>query len=395
MLWAAAALFPGSRSWQNRPFARLRGEVVTERDVNGRPVSTVQNSEFHEGARELLEGHTYEVRIAPGMVQMRRHDLASFDRRRDAEVRLRAERIRRHREYLERMAVHAPMALALDPDEIDREVNAGMGLRRRGSVTRWSRRSQVRMIQRILQLDLAPLVRGVRSPVMITLTLPDRWLEVAPDAATIAAKFDLFRRKWAARWGAPAWIWKREFQLRGAPHFHLWTVPPVDDLQAFAAELRGMWSDALDITDERDARLHRLHGVDVSRADGMRARDPRRLAFYFLKESGASERKAYQNEPPAAWQGQESVGRYWGVRGIATAVVTVELDPENYEAVYAMLADEREAATGLHRTAEGELLNLRTGEFTPDPHAGWVAVPSGAEFAALLASALAPPDDPL
>lgn len=371
MLHAAAALFPAEPRTQERGFAHV-----------GRGI-------YPEAAREFAEGSWPELVIAPGMVTLRRRDRSAADRARTRAVERRQQEAR-HRSALIRQQTYAPMALALDDDEIARSLSSGV-MRTRGSIARWSHRSQTRLIQAVLSLDLAPLVSGTRSPVMVTLTLPDKWLAVAPDAETIAAKFDDFRRKWAARWGAPQWVWKREFQLRGAPHFHVWTVPPVDDLDAFARELRRMWSESLDITDERDRILHAIHGVDVSRADGMRARDPRRLAFYFLKESGASERKAYQNEPPAAWRDHESVGRYWGVRGIRRAQVTVEISPEDFEALYDRLADIRAAATGWHRDGEGQLINVRTGVVMADPMGGWVAVPSGTDFAVELAALLVEP----
>lgn len=372
MLHAAAALFPTEGRRQEVGFARVGHDL------------------FPETAREFAEGSWPELTIAPGLVRLRRRDAGAGDRARTRSLAAR-EALARQQRALEYAQLHAPMVWAPDHGKLVIPGEDESTRRRRGSVTAWSSRSQMRLIQAVLSLDLHPLVSGTRTPVMVTLTLPDKWLDVAPDAQTIADKFDAFRRKWADRWGAPSWIWKREFQLRGAPHFHLWTVPPIDDLAAFRAELLRMWADSLGITDPRDDALSRIHGVDVSRADGMRARDPRRLAFYFLKESGTSARKAYQNQPPREWEEHESVGRYWGVRGISRATVTVTLDPADYEKVYDRVAQLRGEATGLVRQ-DGDLVNVRTGVVNPDPMAGWVAVPSGSDLAVELAALLLKPD---
>lgn len=410
MLAVVAAMFPSptrsqSIGWQNSRDAiapaapRVVGAPTLEGVLNARLKGVkLDPSTAVESATAYREGSWPELLIAPGMVRLRRRDRSSADRARDREV------LDRHRDMtapdqpqrvgvafhdeararFEAWADRQPMAL-IDWDAWTDDIPA---IRKRGSIVKWSRRSQMRLIQAVLQLDLAPLVRGKRSPVMVTLTLPDQWLELAPDAETLAAKFDDFRRRFEHKWGKARWIWKREFQRRGAPHFHLWMVPPVDALDEWAADLRRMWVAALGVTNSRDRALALQHSVDVSRADGMKARDPRRLAFYFLKESGAAGRKAYQNEPPAQWAGTGGVGRYWGVRGISRAVVSIDIDPDDFEALYDRVAELRALATGWHRAGDGDLVNIRTGAIMDDPMAGWVAVESGADFGVELAALL-------
>ena len=240
----------------------------------------------------------------------------------------------------------------------------------RGVVTNWTKKSQNRMMIAIRQLDLNAYIEG-RVPVMVTLTLPGDWLAVAPDAATINAAFRRFKESYRYRWGNVQWIWKREFQRRGAPHWHLWLVPPAVDDDVFKEWLSLAWTSAI-----RPARCvigpcgefcvqsewcrSLSAGTGVDRAAGMNARDPQRLAVYFLKESHGGDDKNYQNAVPWAWcvggllKGEQgpfpeskiprgSVGRFWGVAGLDSVVASVEVD-ESHKLWRAMSAVR---ATGL------------------------------------------------
>ncbi len=65
-------------------------------------------------------------------------------------------------------------------------------------------------------------------PAMITLTYPGDWLTVAPSADAVKrVHFKALAKRWQRNWGHPLrCVWKLEFQRRGAPHLHLFTVPP-------------------------------------------------------------------------------------------------------------------------------------------------------------------------
>lgn len=356
---ASAALFPPARS-QN-----VWGQT-------GR-------RQYSESAIELVDGSWPQLQIGPGLVRLMRHDRNADERRRDRQREERAREVRYQAQLLSR-----PMALAeYHPPAMPTRF-----------VTSWSRKSRSNLVRSILSLDLSPLVLGDRLPVMVTLTLPDRWLEVMPTAAAAAAKFDNFRRAYAKRWGSPQWIWKREFQRRGAPHWHLWLVPPAADLREFQLWLSEAWTTALQITDPDERRRSLAAGTNVSAAEGMRARDPKRLAIYFLKESGAGDdsSKAYQNDAPAAWAGQ-SVGRFWGVAGIEYQLRNVDLDPQLAARVWRVLRHVRRAK-GVTREVRVPRVNHKTGEVryrkvrrraAAGGTAGWVAVNDGAAVASQLA----------
>lgn len=294
------------------------------------------------------------------------------------------------------------------------------------TITAWSAKSRANMILQLTRCDLSELTSGQALPGMVTLTLPGDWLSVAPSAKVATAAFRRFRHRWQREYGRPRWIWKREFQRRGAPHWHLWTVPPTG--QRFRRWLSWTWTDSLrvqsscehracelagDFIDDADAWracVDQCRGSDCERcksllagtgvdiAEGLRARDPKRLAIYFLKESGMVGGKAYQNEAPEEWSGQ-SIGRFWGIAGITRRAVTVELRHEIADTVWRALRGLLERRGGSRRVEQRVPRGARVdadGVLSPAGYrtvhrrrrikarAGWVAVNDGAHFGAML-----------
>ncbi|ORB76862.1 rolling circle replication-associated protein, partial [Mycobacterium timonense] len=95
------------------------------------------------------------------------------------------------------------------------------------AITEWSRKSRAAMCRTFAELDYTPLVECDRVPAMVTLTYPGDWESVAPDGASVKRHMMLWRKRFQREWGDPArYIWKLEFQRRGAPHIHLWMAPP-------------------------------------------------------------------------------------------------------------------------------------------------------------------------
>jgi len=402
---------------------------------------------------ELREGPTTFLDIAPGLVRLRRTDpnraartVAAAELRRDTQLVARAALIRRESPRLlhrQRMDAWAARDLGRDTstfytlaDSVELSLlDAPVAPSQRGLIAAWSSKSRARMVSTICELDLSVLVAGEHLPGMLTLTLPGDWLAVAPGHAVMARKFDNFLRSWADKFGEKsANIWKREFQRRGAPHYHLWLVPPVmaGGLAAFREWVALAWTTALDPSraEVRPGGLlgpvrRPTHGDAGSKscscsewcrsvaagtgldfAEAMRARDPRRLAVYFLKESLGGESKAYQNSAPVEWLGgwldhsagvqgpqpsggRPSMGRFWGVRGIEKSVMTVELESSVGVQVARMMR-RWQRAQGITREVRAQRIG-RTGTVRRRPQrrrarvvgaAGWVAVNDGASFAA-------------
>jgi hypothetical protein len=209
----------------------------------------------------------------------------------------------------------------------------------RGSrqVTQWSRKSRTAMCRTFAELDYAPLIDDGRVPAMVTLTYPGDWESVAPDGATVKRHMVLWRKRFHREYGEPArYIWKLEFQRRGAPHVHLWMAPPTRrgrSGQPFRDWLSHAWTTIVAHPDPGERARHLLAGTAVDVLNGLRACDPKRLAIYFTKHSSPNTLgdKEYQHIVPKPWREPgKGPGRFWGVFGLKRATATVEIEKDAY-----------------------------------------------------------------
>lgn len=202
----------------------------------------------------------------------------------------------------------------------------------RSEITGWSRRSRARMVRRLCELDYSPMLADTsRIPAMITLTYPGDWKTVAPNGKATKKHQRAFQERWKRAWGQRlVGIWKLEFQRRGAPHLHIFAVPPHGtsrDGRDFRTWLSETWADVVAHPDPEERRRHVLAGTGIDFAEGLRARDPRRLAVYFAKH-GTFAAKEYQHQVPEEWQQLGAgPGRFWGYWGLEPATAAVEIDP--------------------------------------------------------------------
>lgn len=371
MMGAAAGMFPPAVSAHEGTHFHLAESFGYQVDAFGRRIRWERRDRSWAEYSTENEGVFPRLFIGPGMVQFaRRNDAQREVTRAAREGRERDER-RRRAEH-ESAMLNMPMWAAPAPwreSEPCRFVSA------------WSRKSRSALRRKIASLDLSRLVEGDRLPALLTLTLPGDWLAVAPDSATAARKFDRFCEKWRRKFGPMECIWKREFQRRGAPHWHLWLVPPVDrsGMAEFREWVSRTWTRILfkDVDwsygADHDGAAPRCScseycrslgaGTGVDFASALRSSDPNRLAEYFLKESGHSEAKAYQNEAPIEWAGQ-SIGRFWGVRNIPDAVLEVAIRPQDQYVLWRVLRKVR-----AHRSVPRQ--------FTVDRGLRFPAIPSG------------------
>lgn len=200
------------------------------------------------------------------------------------------------------------------------------------SITHWSRQSRCNMTRTLCELDYEPLLAQNRMLAMITLTYPGDWLAVAPDGKAVKRHMACFRRRWARAWGETlAGIWKLEFQDRGAPHIHLLAGPPVvlsPDGRQFKQWLSETWAAIVAHPDPEQYRRHVLAGTGVDYAEGLRARDPKRISVYFTKH-GTFSAKEYQNQVPLEWQEPgKGPGRFWGYWGLHRCAVSTDVEPQ-------------------------------------------------------------------
>ncbi|WP_230983389.1 rolling circle replication-associated protein [Mycolicibacterium senegalense] len=206
-----------------------------------------------------------------------------------------------------------------------------------GVIAEWSRKSRSAMCRTFAELDYTPLVESGRVPAMVTLTYPGDWEVVAPDGASVKRHMVLWRKRFQREYSEPArYIWKLEFQRRGAPHIHLWMTPPISPGRSgrgFAQWLSETWAHVVDHPDAEQKARHRLAGTAIDVRNGLRARDPKRLAIYFTKHSSPNLNgdKEYQHVVPELWrQPGRGPGRFWGVYGLKKAVTVVEVTQDAY-----------------------------------------------------------------
>ncbi|UQB93077.1 hypothetical protein KN252_003520 [Mycobacterium intracellulare] len=205
------------------------------------------------------------------------------------------------------------------------------------AITEWSRKSRAAMCRTFAELDYTPLVDSGRVPAMVTLTYPGDWECVAPDGASVKRHMVLWRKRFQREWGEPArYIWKLEFQRRGAPHIHLWMAPPQTLSRSgrkFRDWLSQEWADIVAHPDAEQRVRHLLAGTAIDILNGLRACDPKRLAIYFTKHSSPNldGDKEYQHVVPELWQQPgRGPGRFWGVYGLKKAIAVVEIAQDAY-----------------------------------------------------------------
>lgn len=134
---------------------------------------------------------------------------------------------------------------------------------KRGEVTEFSRKSRRRLIQKMMKVESSRL----SDPVFLTLTWHEEW---EADHDLVQSQLNAFLQAVRRKWDDYEYIWRLEFQKRGAPHIHmiLWRSAgskPLDanDVEEWASEV---WHR---ITEEPSAH-HEEYGADCRQIDSWR-----------------------------------------------------------------------------------------------------------------------------
>ena len=284
------------------------------------------------------ESGRFRITVGPGVVRLGWTNPVRAEKT--------AERaVGHHQRDVDDAKLHVRNDLALKAGDRDQAVvsstrrsNSAADYRSAGAViTEWSRKSRSAMCRTFAELDYSPLVESGRVPAMITLTYPGDWEVVAPEGASVKRHMVLWRKRFQREYGEPArYIWKLEFQRRGAPHIHLWMAPPMSpgrSGRSFALWLSEAWSLVVDHPDPAQKARHRLAGTAIDVRNGLKACDPKRLAIYFTKHSSPNRNgdKEYQHIVPELWrQPGRGPGRFWGVYGLKKATAVVEVAHDAY-----------------------------------------------------------------
>jgi hypothetical protein len=205
-------------------------------------------------------------------------------------------------------------------------------------ITEWSSQSRARMTSVLPSLDYEPMFASNGVAAMVTLTLPgEGWEQLVPDLKTFKKMLARFQMLYKRAWGSmPVAVWKMEFQRRGAPHVHLFMVPPTGIARGrgparhFPNWLSVTWAKIVGAPEGSTMRKnHELAGTGIDYREGARFSDPRRIAVYFSKHGSFAD-KEYQNHMPEHWrqailESRSGGARFWGYWQLEKAVETVEL----------------------------------------------------------------------
>jgi hypothetical protein len=411
--YSAPATPPDHPGPQGLVICAIKGrdlEAVAPADLSGLAIRDVWRPKFPpaERVREAAglipsvpawrgeEGPRPRIVVSPGAIAVESHDLArlerSFNRQLDHAPRVIGQRA---------LPAYNATYRTRDHELADRgQVRAAA----RKAITEWSRKSRGRMFRAFSELDYGPLLALPGLPATCTVTYPGDWVTVAPDGQAAKRHWRMLKRRWLRAWGTPLRsLWKFEFQRRGAPHYAFYCVTPTTlspDGKQFRHWLSDTWASIVAHPDPEERRKHRAAGTNVDYAEGLRSRDPKRIAVYFSKH-GLFAAKEYQNQVPVEWQEPgKGPGRFWGYTGLKRCTAAAEVTHEHADMagrtlrrwaraqhsrdgmpLYRIARVRRaDTVTGLvrHRKVKRRPVRLANGH-------GWVSVNDAPKFAETLA----------
>lgn len=271
----------------------------------------------------------------------------------------------------------------------------------RSNITVWSRKSRANLIRRLATLDYRPMFADGREPVMLTLTYPDEWREVAATAPEMKRHLRNLAKRYQRNFG-DVWrvCWTIEWTARGTPHAHILIAPPPGQTPTFIAWVRTAWADVVGFDDPATKSKHARRGTHVSTVKG--GMNPQRVAEYFAKHTAPGySSKAYQKVPPIEWVNAGSIGRTWGYIGLKPLTVTVRISDDDAVKVARTLR-RWDRSKRRNRKYVREHIDVQTGEITeverrfryrrrfPQP-AGYITTVDAASLAADVLRALSGP----
>lgn len=296
------------------------------------------------GFDSIAEGRSFRAAVSPGTIE-----LMVTDTNKDEKLLARQEQAARRLADTEQMII----------DDIVEYVDIMTGElycepKLRDQIKEWSKKSRMRMVKTLAQLDYSDWVLTGGVLAMVTLTLPGEWESVAPTGKHFKNMIKKFEKRWTRSIGPWKNLWKLEFQGRGAAHFHMLTmIPALVDGVRFEQWVSKAWADCVAHPDPVEYAKHLSAGTGVDYS-GSSYSDPRRIALYFLGHSAKTQDgKEYQHIVPELWQAAGAgPGRFWGAPGFKKALVMMEISMKDFYTLARQLRKlkkSRDWSTGLKR----------------------------------------------
>lgn len=137
--------------------------------------------------------------------------------------------------------------------------NAGGGTR--GAISQFSNASRKRMLDTIAKIDKNKIQWGKYTPKFITLTY-----KVAPTPKRAKRDLKVFFERLNERWQKASFLWRMEYQKRGAIHFHLilFNVPfvKVNSNNPHELNLQSMWNEVSEQNDRNTLDLEVIRSIN-------------------------------------------------------------------------------------------------------------------------------------
>jgi len=214
---------------------------------------------------------------------------------------------------------------------------------KRESVTQYSMKSRKRFFEKMLTIDWDKIPSdNIRE---LTLTYPSIYPK---DGQVLKSHLNAYAKRikrFCRDYGDVTFIWKMEFQRRGAPHFHLMIITrkpiPLEKFRSWGLkswnDLVGKWILAEDgySGDEKKQAIekHAKAGIEADKVKKSTKGLVNYMVWYISKGSYKGLAKDYQHEVPKEYQNS---GRWWGIYGKKSGVVdfikkTIRITEEDYE----------------------------------------------------------------